>query len=82
MGITRWLIRLDEGVLFFLLLAVLAASILSVVALFVAWAAGGYGGIHKANTLILDVHLLGTVGMAAFGLLSVHTLKKAFASGL
>ena len=80
LGITRWLIRLDEGVLFFLLLAVLAASVLSVVALFVAWAAGGYGGIHQANTLILEVHLLGTVGMAAFGLLSVHTLKKAFAS--
>ena len=79
--ITRKLIRLDEGTLFFLLIAVLFVSLLSIGALFAVWAAGGYGGIHQANTLILVVHVLGTVGMAAFGLLSIHTLKKAFASG-
>lgn len=81
LGITSRLIKLDEGVLFFLLMAVLVVSFLSVIALFVAWAAGGYGGIHQANTLILEIHVLGTVGMAAFGLLSVHTLKKAFVGG-
>lgn len=78
MGITTKLVQLNEGTLFFLLIGVLFASACMVAALVAVWAASGYQGIHKANTLILLVHILGTAGMAGVGLLSVHTLKKAF----
>lgn len=75
---TARLIQLDEGTLFFVLLGVTIASAVVVAALVLAWVASGYQGLHKANSLIMLVHLLGTVGMAGMGLLSVHTLKKAF----
>jgi glycosyltransferase involved in cell wall biosynthesis len=80
MRITAKLIQLNEGTLFFLLLGVLFASACMVTVLFAVWAASGYQGIHQANTLLFLVHILGTAGMAGVGLLSVHTLKKAFST--
>ncbi len=78
--ITKRIISLDEGVVFFLLSAVLFSTLLAISALLFTWVAGGFQGIHQANTLIFGMHWLGTLGMAAFGLLSIHTLKKAFSA--
>lgn len=76
-SLTRRLIHLDEGVLFFCLLGTLAACGLTVGALVWFWAASGFRGLHQANQLIAAAHFLGLAFIGALGLLSIHTLKKA-----
>ena len=77
LAITRWLIHLDEGLLFFGLLATLSGCALTVASIFWLWVASGFGGLHQANTLIGAAHFLGLALTAAVGFLSVHTLKKS-----
>jgi glycosyltransferase involved in cell wall biosynthesis len=75
--LTRALIAMDEGVLFFVLLSVLVGCS-GVVALLVAiWAKSGFAGLHQSNRFLAAVHLLGVTLMGAIGLLSMQTLKKA-----
>lgn len=75
--LTRRLIVLDEGVLFFGLLGVLALSTITILALVMVWAGSGFGGLHHANRLLLAVHFLGVAAMGSIGLISIHTLKKS-----
>lgn len=75
-ALTRRLIDLNEGTLFFTLLGVLAASGITVTALVVAWASSGFGGLHHASSLLVAVHFLGVTALGSIGLLSIHTLKK------
>jgi len=81
LSLTQRLIDLDEGVLFFCLLSVLAVSAAVVICLVLAWAGSGFGGLHHANQLLVAVHFICTSIMGAVGLLSVHTLKKARGNG-
>ncbi len=82
LAITRRLIDLNEGVLFFCLMTVLAVSGAVVMRLVIEWAGSGFGGLHHANHLLVAVHFIGTAVMTAIGLLSIHTLKKARGSRL
>jgi hypothetical protein len=75
--LTRKLIHLDEGTLFFMLLGVLAACGLTVLGLLAVWAGRGFAGLEQTNSLLVVVHLLGVLAMSGVGLLSIHTLKKA-----
>lgn len=75
--LTRKLIHLDEGTLFFMLLGVLAACGLTVLGLLAVWAGRGFAGLEQADSLLVVVHLLGVLAMSGVGLLSIHTLKKA-----
>lgn len=79
--LTRRLIDLNEGVLFFCLIGVLAISAAVVIRLVLEWAGAGFGGLHAARQLLVAVHFIGTLVMAAIGLLSIHTLKKARGPG-
>lgn len=74
--VTKRLIDLNEGTLFFSLLGVLSANIVIVAWLILAWADSGFGGLHHANRLLVAVHFLGLGTMGSIGLLSIHTLKK------
>ena len=75
--LTRWLIHLNEGVLFFCLLGTLTACAVLVGGLVWYWAASGFQGIHQANQLVAAAHFLLQAIVGAVGLLSIHTLKKA-----
>lgn len=77
LGITDKFIHLNEGTLFFMLLGVLAAFVITVASLVIVWAGRGFSGLHQANSLLVAVHLLGVLAMSGIGLLSIHTLKKA-----
>ena len=77
LALTRRLIGMDEGNLFFLLLGVLLACLALGGGLTFAWVRSGFAGLHQSNHLLASVHLLGVAATASLGLLSVHTLKKA-----
>lgn len=77
LAITEKFIHLNEGTLFFMLLGVLAAFVVTVASLVIVWAGRGFSGLHQANSLLVAVHLLGVLAMSGIGLLSIHTLKKA-----
>ena len=75
--LTRHLIGLDEGSLFFLLLSVIVGCFALGGGLTLAWASSGFAGLQQSNNLLAAVHFLGVAATASIGLLSVHTLKKA-----
>lgn len=77
MLLTKWVINLDEGVLFFILVATLGGCCLTVAVLVILWVKSGFGGLHHTNHLLGAVHLLGLAMTGVIGLLSVHTLKKS-----
>lgn len=74
--LTRRLIHLDEGTLFFLLLGVLVAIGLVVGAVVVIWANARFAGINLAHLLLAIVHFLGVPVLLCLGLLGLHTLKR------
>lgn len=75
-SLTRLLIRLDEGVLFFLLLALFGLVFAVVVSIVALWARSGYGGIDLSNRLIGIIHFLSVPGMLAIALLGIHVYQK------
>ena len=77
LAVTRRMISMNEGVLFFLLLGVLAGCTALVVTMLIVWAQSGFAGLHQANSLLVVVHVVGVAVMVAIGMLSVHTLKKS-----
>lgn len=74
--VTRRLIHVDEGVLFFTLLALGAAVTALVVTMFVIWAGADFEGLYLENSLVGWVHLLAVPLTVTVGLLSLHVLKK------
>lgn len=81
LALTRRLIDMNEGNLFFLLISVLAGCVLLTAGLTFAWARAGFAGLNQGGPLLASVHLLGIAATASLGLLSVHTLKKARSGG-
>jgi len=74
--LTRKLLHLDEGVLFFVLLG-LSTAVLAVVAYIVlVWALASFGGIKLINVLLVLMHFLSVPGLVAIGLLGIHVFKK------
>ena len=78
-ALTRKLIGLDEGVLFFLLLALFVGVFLVVASIVVIWMKAGFGGIDLTNSLLGIVHFLSVPGMLAIALLGIHVFKKTTA---
>ncbi len=77
LGVTRRMIHMNEGVLFFLLLGVVVGCLSLVGTMGVVWARAGFSGLHQANSLLVVVHVVSVAAMVAIGMLSVHTLKKS-----
>jgi len=75
-ALTKKLIELDEGVLFFLLLALFGCVFLVVASIVVIWMRAGYGGIDLSHSLVGIVHFLSVPGMLAIALLGIHVFKK------
>lgn len=75
-ALTRMLIRLDEGVLFFLLLTLFVGVFAVVFGIVLTWVRAGYGGLDLSNNLIALVHFLSVPGLLAIALLGIHVFKK------
>ena len=75
-AITRKLIEMDEGSLFFLLTGLLAAIGAVFAWLFIVWARSGFGGLDEVGPLVIWMHFLAVPAVIAFGLLGVHILRK------
>lgn len=77
MTLTRKLIHLDEGVLFFVLLSLLGAMIGVIGYVALKWFLQGFSNLNMAHELLLWIHVLAGAILFSFGLLGVHVLKKA-----
>jgi glycosyltransferase involved in cell wall biosynthesis len=77
LDLTRKLINLDEGILFFVLLSLM--SVMGLVIVFVAfkWSMQGFSNLNLAHDLLFWIHALAVGILSAFGLLGLHVLKKA-----
>ncbi|MFZ4763575.1 MAG: glycosyltransferase family 2 protein [Roseimicrobium sp.] len=75
-GLTKRLVHMNEGSLFFLLLSVLLAMGALVVSVFVIWAESSFGGINLVRMLLMIVHVLSVPLLLCLGLLGLHTLKR------
>ncbi len=75
-AITRKLIEMDEGSLFFLLVSLLGSISLVIGWLVLQWARSNFAGLDYANTLIVWLHFLAVPSMITFGMLGVHILRK------
>ncbi len=75
-AITRRLIEMDEGSLFFLLASLLTAIGGVVAWLFITWARSGFAGLNEAGPLVIWMHFLAVPAVIAFGLMGVHILRK------
>lgn len=77
LALTRKLIHLDEGILFFTLLSLLALMVAVISFVTVKWSIYGFGNLDMAHDLLMWVHLLAVAILFSFGLLGLHVLKKA-----
>jgi hypothetical protein len=75
-AITRKLIEMDEGSLFFILTGILFAIGMVIAWIVVQWALANFTGLGYANTLIVWMHFLAVPLTITFGLLGVHILRK------
>ncbi len=75
-AVTRRLIEMNEGSLFFLLVTLLGGLGLVIGWLVIQWARSNFFGLDYANTLIVWLHFLAVPSMIAFGMLGVHILRK------
>ncbi|MEN3943202.1 glycosyltransferase family 2 protein [Prosthecobacter sp. SYSU 5D2] len=75
-AITRRLIEMDEGSLFFLLASLMAAIGAVFAWLFIVWARSGFGGLNEIGPLVIWMHFLAVPAVIAFGMLGVHILRK------
>ena len=77
LALTQRLISLNEGVLFFTLVAILAGIGGVAGWIFLTWIGSQFSNLHLANVLLVWVHFLALGLEVAIGLLGVHVLKKA-----
>jgi glycosyltransferase involved in cell wall biosynthesis len=77
LGITRRLIHMDEGVLFFILLVTVGACAALAAYIAVRWSLSGFENLHLARDLLFWSHPLAISTSFSVGLLGLHVLKKA-----
>jgi glycosyltransferase involved in cell wall biosynthesis len=77
LGITRAMIGLGEGALFFVLLLTFLADAALIAGIVIYWATRDFHGLNLMRTLLPAVHLLGCSGALALGLLGVHIFKRS-----
>ncbi len=75
-GLTRRLIEMNEGTLFFILASLLSGIGLVIGWLVIQWARSNFSGLNYANSLIVWLHFLAVPSMITFGMLGVHILRK------
>lgn len=75
-GLSSRIIHLDEGRLFFLLVALLLLVGLVSGGAVLLWGLAGFRDIHFAHILVGLVHLLGVPVSLALGMLGVHVIKR------
>jgi glycosyltransferase involved in cell wall biosynthesis len=75
--LTRRLINLDEGVLFFTLLTTLAASVGLIGYIVAQWSLSKFGNLNLTHQLIPWSHGLAIPLIFSVGMLGLHVLKKA-----
>jgi len=75
-AITRWLIDMDEGTLFFTITALVVAIGLVIGWIVLQWALANFSGLGYANSLIVWMHFLAVPMVITFGMLGVHILRK------
>lgn len=75
-SVTRRLIEMNEGSLFFLLVALLGGISLVIGWLVLQWIRANFVGLDYAHTLVVWLHFLAVPSMIAFGMLGVHILRK------
>jgi len=74
--ITRKLLSMDEGSLFFTLLLTFSFTILSIIIIFVIWSYSSYGNLQIINPFLVLVHFILLIGFLSIGLLGIHIMKK------
>jgi len=77
MKLTRKLIFLDEGVLFFTLLATVCGCIGLAGYIGAQWSLSGFSNLNLAHNLLFGCHILALFITFSVGLLGLHVLKKA-----
>lgn len=77
LGVTNKLIHLDEGVLFFTLLATVAGCATLASYIGVKWTMSGFSNLNLARDLLFGSHILALLVTFSIGLLGLHVLKKA-----
>lgn len=75
--VTRRILNLHEGTLFFFLLLVNVMAAALVAYLMLVWGASRFANLNVVNFLMFFVHILAVTFTGAFGLLGVHVLRKA-----
>ena len=75
--VTKRILNLHEGTLFFFLLLVNGMAAGLVTYLMLVWSASSFANLNVVNFLMFFVHILAVTFTAAFGLLGVHILRKA-----
>ncbi|MEZ5384349.1 MAG: glycosyltransferase family 2 protein [Prosthecobacter sp.] len=75
--LTRKLIHLDEGVLFFVLLSLLLVMVGLIGFVTLKWSFSHFGNLDLAHDLLVWIHILGVSTVFSFGLLGLHVLKKS-----
>lgn len=80
-ALTAWLIRIDEGVLFFLLLGILGVLGLLVLGVVANWALNNFANLDLTAVLFPAIHFIGLPAMLAIGLLGLHVFKKSDTEG-
>lgn len=76
MSLTRKLIYLDEGVLFFTLLATVAGCVGLAGYIGAKWSLSGFSNLNLARNLLFWSHILALLVTFSIGLLGLHVLKK------
>jgi glycosyltransferase involved in cell wall biosynthesis len=76
LAVTRRLLNLDEGFLFFVLVASLALEGLAFLATFIVWARSDFGDIHLIDRLLPVMHVLSLPLMTSIGLAGIHAFKR------
>jgi len=76
LGVTRRLIELDEGVLFFALLATFAAIAGLIGFVFFRWVSSDFAGLALTDVLVAGAHFLTIPALIAMGLLGIHLVKS------
>jgi glycosyltransferase involved in cell wall biosynthesis len=76
LALTRKLVHLDEGVLFFVLVACLAGEALVFAVTLILWIQAHFSGIYLIDRLLPCMHLLTLPMMTSIGLTGIHVFKR------
>ena len=76
LSISRYLLDMDEAVLFVLLIVSFLVAMLSIVTVFVIWGLEDFAKVGAINHFLVILHMVSVCGFMSIGLLGIHILKK------